>query len=143
MPFFRPPSPQKSQETASARSRSMFSRRSGSPEHDHTSTNGPTRTNSTRPGSRFFNRHHSSSADSLHLKKDPTIVAARQKVADAESAESGADRALDQARAAVRRAREHVKILEQEVLAEARHARAKEAEAKTVSKSARGLGRHG
>ena len=43
---------------------------------------------------------------------------ARQKGSDAESSEREADRALGQARAAVREAREHVKMLEREALEE-------------------------
>ena len=57
----------------------------------------------------------------MDLKHDPSIVAARQKVADAESAESAADRALNEARAAVRAAKEHVRVLEQEALEEFVH----------------------
>ncbi|KAJ3525855.1 hypothetical protein NM688_g8341 [Phlebia brevispora] len=67
------------------------------------------------------------------LKNDPSIRAARQKVSDAEAYEREADRALGQARLAVREAREHVRMLEQEVLEEARRAKAKQAEAKTSS----------
>lgn len=52
------------------------------------------------------------------LGSDPTIAAARQKVSDAESFEREADHALNQARAAVREAREHVKILEREAVEE-------------------------
>lgn len=57
-------------------------------------------------------RHHKS------LKKDPTITAARQKVADAETSEREADKALNLARAAVKEARQHVKILEKEAMDE-------------------------
>ncbi|KIP06532.1 hypothetical protein PHLGIDRAFT_90806, partial [Phlebiopsis gigantea 11061_1 CR5-6] len=97
----------------------------------------------------FFSRRRSSSSTSpsgrgtSDPRNDPTIRGARQKVADAETSEREADRALGLARAAVREAREHVKILEREALEDARRAKAKQAEAKTVSKSARGLGRHG
>ena len=45
---------------------------------------------------------------------EPSILAARQKVADAENAERDADAALVQARAAVREARHHVQVLERE-----------------------------
>jgi len=75
--------------------------------------------------------------------QDSTILAARQKVTDAEDAEKDADRALIQARSMVREAREHVDILEREAREDAKRAKAKQAEAKVVSKSARGLGRHG
>ena len=53
-----------------------------------------------------------------NIKNDPSVVAARQRVSDAEAAEREADRALMQARAAVRDARDHVKRLEQEALEE-------------------------
>ncbi|KAJ3491229.1 hypothetical protein NLI96_g849 [Meripilus lineatus] len=82
-------------------------------------------------------RHHKS------LKKDPTITAARQKVADAETSEREADKALNLARAAVKEARQHVKILEKEAMDEAKRAKAKQAEAKTMRKMSKGLGRHG
>lgn len=49
------------------------------------------------------------------FSNDPTIVAARQKVSDAEEAERQADRALIDARTAVREAKQHVKNLEKEV----------------------------
>ena len=57
----------------------------------------------------------------MDLKHDPSIVAARQKVTAAESAESAAARALNEARAAVRAAKEHVRVLEQEALEEFVH----------------------
>jgi len=110
----------------------FFGRRSPSPEH-HTN-----RTTSTRGG--FFGRRSSSSDDSLGGRsgsrstggrrffgdsdgphRDPTILAARQKVTDAEEAEKDADRALSQARAMVTEARNHVKILEKEVAEEYVH----------------------
>lgn len=82
---------------------SIFSRTSRSP--DTTST---TTTSTRRSG--FFRR--SSSDETAH--KDPHILNARRKVADAEAAESAADRALIAARKAVKEAREHVKRLERE-----------------------------
>jgi len=51
-------------------------------------------------------------------REDASITAARQRVAGAEAAEREADRALMQARAAVREAREHVKRLEHEAAEE-------------------------
>jgi len=77
------------------------------------------------------------------IDRDPTILGARQKVTEAEEAEKEADRSLLQARGMVKEAREHVKILEQEAIEDVRRAKAKQAEAKSVSKVARGLGRHG
>lgn len=51
-------------------------------------------------------------------REDATITAARQRVIDAELAEKEADRALLQARAAVKEAREHVRRLEREAAEE-------------------------
>jgi hypothetical protein len=51
----------------------------------------------------------------LHRRdEDPSIIAARERVMNAESAEKDADRALVAARAAVKEAREHIKRLERE-----------------------------
>jgi hypothetical protein len=152
-----------------ARKGSIFSRRnrSQSPTSYHTSNSrvsGVSRRssssdNSSRTGSRrggFLglsrNDHHG----------DPSILAARQKVNDAEAAEREADHALALARVSVREAREQVKILEREAKEEcvqilitcqrphisicffrALRAKAKQAEAKVINKTARGLGRHG
>ncbi|KAJ7071943.1 hypothetical protein C8F01DRAFT_1101928 [Mycena amicta] len=79
--------------------------------------------------------------ESIH--KDPSIIAAKEKVAIAERSESEADRALHQARAMVREARDHVRVLEREAAAEAKRAQAKQALSNDISKSAGGLGRHG
>jgi hypothetical protein len=49
-----------------------------------------------------------------NIENDPTIRRARNKVADAETAEKQADVALNEARQRVRDAQEHVKLLEQE-----------------------------
>ena len=128
MPFFRsspsPPPPPPQPVQSPNRSRSLFSRRrSPSPEFHSTRDNTST-TNSSRGG--FFSRRRSSSSSDGSgpnrrggsLGNDPTIAAARQKVFDAEAFEREADRALGQARAAVREAREHVRILEREALEE-------------------------
>jgi hypothetical protein len=48
------------------------------------------------------------------MSKDPSIIAARQRITDAEEAERSADQALLGARAAVRAAKEHCKMLERE-----------------------------
>jgi hypothetical protein len=56
----------------------------------------------------IFHRNH----------QDPSIIQAKQRIADAENAERNADRALVQARAAVRDAREDVKRLEREAAEE-------------------------
>jgi len=67
---------------------------------------------------------------------------ARQRVASAESAEREADRALVQARTAVREARDQVKVLEREAAEEARLAKIKQNQARDISKRAKPLGRH-
>ena len=127
MPLFRsspppPPPPPPPAEPAS-RSRSLFSRRPESPEYAPSTTTESTR--SGRSGG-FFSRRRSTSSDtdtgtnngsgSLDLRNDRSIIAARNKVTDAEAAERAADEALMQARAAVRGAREHVKLLERDAL---------------------------
>ncbi|KAH7924218.1 hypothetical protein BV22DRAFT_1129994 [Leucogyrophana mollusca] len=129
------------------RTRSIFGSRSDSPTSDTAS-----HTYSTSNGvTNFFKRRSpspsddsSSSSSFFHGRlRDPSIAAARQKVADAESAEKAADKALLQARTAAKAAKEHIKMLEREALEDARRAKAKRAEAKSVKKSARSLGRHG
>lgn len=76
------------------------------------SSKSTTSDNTSGSSGSFFARH------SIMADKDPSIVAARQKVTDAESAEKAADRALDQARSSVKEAREHVKKLEKEAIEE-------------------------
>ncbi|KAI0663385.1 hypothetical protein C8Q70DRAFT_949496 [Cubamyces menziesii] len=157
MPLFRSSSPQREAppqpESPPSRSRGLFGRRSNSLDSNsnyngngYDNTNSSTRSGSTRhSGGGLFGRRRSSSTDSdrsFDLKKDPSILAARQKVSEAEAAEAAADRALNEARSAVRSAKEHVKRLEQEALEEARRAKAKQAEAKTIKSTGR-LGRHG
>ncbi|KAJ5630914.1 uncharacterized protein N7484_011014 [Penicillium longicatenatum] len=86
--------------------------------------------------------------------EDPSIMAAREQVARAETAEQEADRALVASRRAVKEARDHVKHLEREAAEEifivadtealnsARLARIKHDQAKSISKRAKPLGRH-
>jgi len=76
-----------------------------------------------------------------NIQNDPTIRRARKKVADAEKAERQADIALNEARERVREAQEHIQLLEQEAAEGAKLAKAKQAQSKIVSKSAKGLGR--
>ncbi|KAF8199897.1 hypothetical protein K438DRAFT_1822750 [Mycena galopus ATCC 62051] len=96
--------------------------------------------NSVRSGgSGFFGR----APNNFDVHKDPTVMAAREKLTHAENAEAEADRALFQARAMVREAKDHVRMLEREAAAEAKRAKAKQAVSNDVSKSASGLGRHG
>ncbi|KAI0759840.1 hypothetical protein BD413DRAFT_595038 [Trametes elegans] len=147
MPLFRSSSPQREAPPpqTESHSRGLFGHRSNSPE---TTTNGTHNANgngSTKSGG-LFGRRRSSSSDSdrsVKLDKDPSIKAARKKVTEAEAAEAAADRALNDARAAVRGAKDQVKRLEQEALDEARRAKAKQAEAKSIKKSTGRLGRHG
>jgi hypothetical protein len=55
----------------------------------------------------------------LHRRdEDPTIIAARERVMNAEAAEREADRALASAKVAVREAREHIRRLEKEAAEE-------------------------
>jgi len=75
--------------------------------------------------------------------EDPSIAAARERVLSAEGAEREADKALVGAREAVREAREHVLRLEKEAEEEARLAKIKQTQARSISERARPLGRHG
>ncbi|OAP60090.1 hypothetical protein AYL99_05092 [Fonsecaea erecta] len=90
------------------------------------------RSSTTRGSGGLFHRNH----------EDPSIVGARERVLQAETAEREADRALVQARAAVREARDRVKMLEREAEEEARLAKIKQTQAKDISKRAKPLGRH-
>lgn len=126
MPLFKhnnpPPPPPAQQSPPPGRSRSLFSRnRDPSPTYNQNgyAQNGYSDAGSndkTRSGG-FFGGRRSSSSD-RNLQSDPSISAARQKVADAEARERDADYALGQARAAVREARSHVGMLEREALEE-------------------------
>ena len=97
---------------------------------DNNVNTAPTTTNHSSGG--MFHRDH----------EDASIVDARQRVANAEAAERDADRALIQARAAVRDARAHVKRLENEAAEEARLAKIKQKQAANLGKRAKPLGRH-
>ncbi|KAK7005926.1 PALP domain-containing protein [Favolaschia claudopus] len=90
-------------------------------------------------GGFFFSR----GTQNFDVHKDPTVLAAREKLKHAENAEAAADRALLQARAMVREAKDHIRVLEREAIEEAKRAKAKQAISNDVSKSASGLGRHG
>ncbi|KAJ5564444.1 uncharacterized protein N7503_001913 [Penicillium pulvis] len=74
--------------------------------------------------------------------EDPSIQAAREQVSRAETAEQQADSALIASRRAVKEARDHVKHLEREAAEDARLARIKHDQAKSISKRAKPLGRH-
>lgn len=132
MPLFHKSSPPPPPAPASPpnRSRSLFSRnRDNHDQYQNANVNGQYdevdhHNGSGRSGG-FFSRRRSSSSSSSsegrrgsNLRSDPSILSARQKVNDAEAFEREADRALGQARAAVREARDHVKMLEREALDE-------------------------
>jgi len=87
---------------------------------------------STQNSGGLFHRNH----------EDSSITSARERVLSAEMAEREADRALVQARTAVKEARNHVKMLEREAGEEARLAKIKQNQAKDISKRAKPLGRH-
>ncbi|OTA93179.1 hypothetical protein M434DRAFT_73573 [Hypoxylon sp. CO27-5] len=72
---------------------------------------------------------------------DPSIIQARERVMQAETAEREADRALEAARLRVREARAEVKRLELEAAEEARRAKIKQYHAREVSKRGKQLGR--
>ncbi|KAJ3749599.1 hypothetical protein DFH05DRAFT_1457358 [Lentinula detonsa] len=123
------------------RQRSASPARSNNSKHTRNSSDSDSvgRAGSTRSGGLFGGRIGGRGFP----HNDPTIMAAREKVADAEESEKAADRALQQSRASVKAAKDHVRFLEREAEDDAHRARLKQAEAKVVSKSARGLGRHG
>jgi hypothetical protein len=83
----------------------LFNRRR-SPDHATNTTTTTDGTNSHRR--RLFHRN----------AEDPSISAARERVFSAEAAEQEADKALSNAKTAVREAREHVKRLEREAAEE-------------------------
>lgn len=120
MPLFKSPSSDNSTSTPRQGGLLSSNRHSPSPPSSR-------RTSSTHQG--FFRRRDgsrspedSSLADAQGsggvIANDPTIIAARQKVKDAENAEKEADRALLAARSMVKEAREHVKALAREALEE-------------------------
>lgn len=84
-----------------------------------------------RSGGGFFGRHRATEpaiapattsghhGGLLHRNaEDPSILAARERIMSAEAAERDADKALSNARIAVREAREHIKRLEREAAEE-------------------------
>lgn len=109
MPLFKksepapPPVTSTNTSTSSSQRRSLFSGHRNSTETDATST---TSAGTHRSG--FFSRN----------KEDPSVAAARQRVASAEAAERDADQARLQASRAVRDAKDHVKRVEAEAAEE-------------------------
>ncbi|KAF1965114.1 hypothetical protein BU23DRAFT_561352 [Bimuria novae-zelandiae CBS 107.79] len=110
------------------RNRSIFNRRRLS---------SPSLTSTSPTGKR-----HSHSLLHKSGGEDASIVAARERVMSAETAEREADRALFAAKAAVRDAREHVKALEREAAEQARLAKVKQQAARNIGKRGKALGRH-
>ncbi|KAI1619009.1 hypothetical protein EDD37DRAFT_294762 [Exophiala viscosa] len=102
----------------------------------------PSRHSTSSEGSRLSSGSRRSGGFLHRNQEDPSISDARQRVASAEAAEREADRALVQARTAVRDAREHIKRIEMEAAEEARLAKIKQQNARDISKRAKPLGRH-
>lgn len=92
---------------APKRTSTMFRRRRSVSPANTTTTTGSRASGS--PGHRTLLHRHD---------QDPSIIAARERVLSAEAAEREADRALMQAKTAVKEAREHVKRLEREAAEE-------------------------
>ncbi|KAF2396308.1 hypothetical protein EJ06DRAFT_534042 [Trichodelitschia bisporula] len=121
--------------TSPQRSRGLFGRRRSSSDYESGTYANGTHANGTSPQRRgLLSRHND---------EDPSIMTARERVLGAERAEKEADRALMMARQAVREARDHVKMLEREAAEQARLAKIKQGQAKSISKRAKPLGRHG
>ncbi len=87
---------------------------------------------------------HNSSILVLHIPflRVRTVTDLRS-YSDAEAAERNADRALVAARASVKNAREHVRVIEREAAEEARLAKIKQEQVAEVGRRAAPLGRHG
>ncbi|PLN84164.1 hypothetical protein BDW42DRAFT_47919 [Aspergillus taichungensis] len=97
--------------------------------HHHHHHGGRHRSNS------IFHRRHDGEDE------DPSISAARQQVTRAEAMEKEAGKALMASKQAVQEAREHVRRLDREASEEARLARIKQDQVKSISKRAKPLGR--
>lgn len=115
----------------------------------HRRDRSPDRTISTRSSRSSTSDTHRRSGGPNFLQKafgkddgaDASVLAARERVMDAEQAELEADRVLEQARLRVREAREHAKRVELEAEEEARRAKIKQAHARDITKRGQGLGR--
>ena len=103
----------------------------GGSNNSNTTTHQTTTSTEPRRSGTLFGRRHSSqstpvdtttttkSHNLLHRNtEDSSITAARERIANAEAAERNADRALIQARVAVKEAKEHCKRLEREAAEE-------------------------
>ncbi|XXH02335.1 hypothetical protein Hte_008708 [Hypoxylon texense] len=127
-------------------SHSLFGSRHRSPSPTRTARTSTTTTSSRHSGmlsppplptKRTFGHGNTANPD-----VDPSILQARERVMQAETAERDADRALEAARVRVREARAEVKRLELEAAEEARRAKIKQYHAREVSKRGKQLGRH-
>jgi len=138
----RSASPEPVHNTTTNHNRGFFARRRSS---DDSSLGHPSSGNSVRSGTsgRAGGGFFGGNGNNFNVHKDPTVLAAREKLSNAEKAEAEADRALLAARAMVREAKDHVRFLEREAAEEHKRAKAKQAVANDVSRSAAGLGRHG
>lgn len=104
----------------------LFGRSSPPANHTTTANNTPHQRHGLFGRSSSPTNHATTNASNQHHggglfhrnTDDPSIVAARERVLSAEAAERDADRALSQARVAVRQAREGVKRLEREAAEE-------------------------
>jgi hypothetical protein len=90
------------------RSGGLFGRHRSAERTNNMNNNTTTTTNTNSHRGGLFHRN----------AEDPSIMAARERVMSAEAAEKDADRALLNARAAVREARDQVKRLEREAAEE-------------------------
>ncbi|KAI1401627.1 hypothetical protein F4819DRAFT_317732 [Hypoxylon fuscum] len=128
-------------------SHSLFGSRHRTPSPPNT-TRSSTTTSSRRSDASSPSRHRSvlqrtfGHGNTSNPDMDPSIVQARERVMQAETAERDADRALESARLRVREARAEVKRLELEAAEEARRAKIKQYHAREVSKRGKQLGRH-
>ena len=115
MPLFKSSSQRRAASASPTResttSGGMFSRNSRSSMDSGSSA-------STNGGSRSGGGFLGLGRNKNYLDNDPSIVGARQKIADAERAERDADEALRQARIRTNEARDTVRILEREALEE-------------------------
>jgi hypothetical protein len=102
-------------QTTTNHNRGFFSRRRSS---DDSSLGHPTSNHSVRSGTSGSFFRGGNNFNNFNVHKDPTIIAAKEKVTFAEKAEIEADRALAAARAMVREARDHVRFLEREAAEE-------------------------
>ncbi|PLB36390.1 uncharacterized protein BDW47DRAFT_108927 [Aspergillus candidus] len=132
-----PPSPHSYASNRASRSSSSSGRSGHSRSHSHSHNH------NHRKHHHHSSRHRSNSIFHRHEEEeeDPSIRAARQQVTRAEAMEKEASKALMATRQAVHDAREHVRRLDREASEEARLARIKQHQVRSISKRAKPLGR--